>query len=124
VSRSAKIAVAAGSLSLLLSLAGPAVAAAELALGPRSFDERRAVARVAPGVRWTRIVRDGGPWRVNLLSVAAGARVQVSPAGRAVGERARPSALSRRLRAVAAVNGGYFSGDGNPIGPWSPAGVC
>jgi Phosphodiester glycosidase len=107
---------------LLLSATAPPSAAAELPLGPRSLDERRSVARVAPGVRWTRIVREGGPWRVNVLTVAPAARVAVAPAGDAVGERARPSAVSRRLRAVAAVNGGYFAGDGNPVGALATAG--
>ena len=93
----------------------PAAAGAELPLGPRSLDEQRASARVAPGVRWTRIVREGGPWRVNVLSVARSARVLVAPAGE-IGTRGRPSAVSRRLRAVAAVNGGYFGADGNPVG--------
>jgi hypothetical protein len=97
------------------SFVSPA-AAAGLPLGPRSLDERRSVARVAPGVRWTRIVREGGPWRVNVLSIAADARVLAAPAGEVVGERARPSAVARRLRAGAAVNGGYFAGDGNPVG--------
>ncbi len=101
-------------LSGLLSVT-PAAGAAELPLGPRSLDERRSVAQVAPGVQWTRIVRDGGPWRVNVLTVAAGARVLVEPAG-TVGKRARPSTLSRRVRAVAAVNGSYCDADGNPIG--------
>jgi Phosphodiester glycosidase len=105
----------------LLSLAPPA-AAAELPLGPRSLDERRSVSRVAPGVRWTRIVRDGGPWRVNVLTVAAGARVVATPGGETAGERGRPSALSRRLGAVAAVNGGYFDGDGNPAGALAAGG--
>jgi hypothetical protein len=100
----------------LLAFAPPGAAAAELPLGPRSLDESRSVSTVAPGVRWTRIVREGGPWRVNVLTIAPGARVAVAPAGEAVGERARPSAVSRRLRAVAAVNGGYFAGDGNPVG--------
>jgi Phosphodiester glycosidase len=107
---------------LWLAATAPPVAAAELPLGPRSLDERRSVARVAPGVRWTRIVREGGPWRVNVLAVAPTARVAVAPAGDAVGERARPSAVSRRLRAVAAVNGGYFAGDGNPVGALAAAG--
>jgi Phosphodiester glycosidase len=99
----------------------PAAGAAELPLGPPSVDERRSVAQVAPGVRWTRIVRDGGPWRVNVLAVAAGARVQVAPAG-TVGKLARPSALSRRVQAVAAVNGSYFAADGNPIGALASGG--
>jgi Phosphodiester glycosidase len=80
------------------------------------------VSRVAPGVRWTRIVREGGPWRVNVLTVAAGARVVAAPAGDAAGERIRPSVLSRRLAAVAAVNGGYFDGDGFPVGALAAAG--
>jgi Phosphodiester glycosidase len=88
--------------------------AAELPLGPRSLDERRTSVAVAPGVRWTRIVREGGPWRVEVLSVAPSARVLAAPA--AMGRRARPSAVARRLRAVAAVNGGYFDGDGYPAG--------
>jgi len=114
-------------LALVLAAALPPVgrvaSAAELPLGPGSLDERRAGAQVAPGVRWTRIVREGGPWRVNVLRVAAGARVVVAPAARVVapraggvGARVRPSELARRLRAVAAVNGGYFAGDGNPVG--------
>jgi phosphodiester glycosidase len=100
----------------------PTAGAADLPLGPRSLDERRSVSRVAPGVRWTRIVREGGPWRVNVLTVAAGARVVAAPAGDAAGERARPSALSRRLAAVAAVNGGYFDGDGYPVGALAAGG--
>jgi Phosphodiester glycosidase len=100
----------------------PAAGAADLPLGPRSLDERRSVSRVAPGVRWTRIVREGGPWRVNVLTVAAGARLVAAPAGDAAGERARPSAVSRRLAAVAAVNGGYFDGDGYPVGALAAGG--
>jgi hypothetical protein len=105
----------------LLSLAPPA-GAADLPLGPRGLDERRSVSQVAPGVRWTRIVRDGGPWRVNVLTVAPGTAVLAAPAGDSVGDRVRPSALSRRLRAVAAVNGGYFDGDGSPVGALAAGG--
>jgi hypothetical protein len=115
--------VAVATLSWLLSLgASGAAAAPELPLGPRSLDERRSVSRVAPGVRWTRIVREGGPWRVNVLSVARRARVFASLAGETVGERGRPSSVARRLRAVAAVNGGYFDGDGNPAGALAAGG--
>ncbi len=53
---------------------------------------------------------------MNVLTVAAGARVVAAPAGDAAGDRIRPSVLSRRLAAVAAVNGGYFDGDGYPVG--------
>jgi Phosphodiester glycosidase len=104
----------------------PAVAtpagAADLPLGPKSLDERRSVSRVAPGVRWTRIVREGGPWRVNVLRVAARARVVAVPADDSFGVRTRPSVLSRRLAAVAAVNGGYFDGDGYPVGALAAGG--
>ena len=100
----------------------PPAGAADLPLGPKSLDERRSVSRVAPGVRWTRIVREGGPWRVNVLTVAAGARVLAAPAGDSFGVRARPSAVSRRAAAVAAVNGGYFDGDGFPVGALAAAG--
>jgi hypothetical protein len=99
-----------------LPAVAPPAGAADLPLGPKSLDERRSVSRVAPGVRWTRIVREGGPWRVNVLTVAAGAKVLAVPAGDSFGVRARPSALSRRMAAAAAVNGGYFDGDGYPVG--------
>ena len=118
--RSASGAAAAVLLSLLAT--APAAPAAELPLGPRSLDERRSVSAVAPGVRWTRIVREGGPWRLNVLTIAPGARVAVARAGDSVGERARPSTVSRRLRAVAAVNGGYFAADGNPAGALAAGG--
>lgn len=99
-----------------------AAGAAELPLGSRSLDERRATVEVASGVAWTRIVREGGPWRVNVLTVARGARLLAVPGGDAVGDRARPSVLSRELGAVAAVNGGYFASDGNPVGVLAAAG--
>jgi hypothetical protein len=106
----------------LLPAVAPPAGAADLPLGPKSLDERRSVSRVAPGVRWTRIVREGGPWRVNVLTVAAGTRVLAVPAGDRFGVRARPSAMSRRVAAVAAVNGGYFDGDGYPVGALSAEG--
>ena len=110
---------------IVVALAGgaeAAQAAPELPLGPRALDEHRSSARLTPSVRWTRIVREGGPWRVNVLSIAPGARVEVVPAG-AAGVRARPSTLSRRLAGVAAVNGGYFAADGNPAGVLASAGA-
>ena len=67
-------------------------------------------------------MRDGGPWRVNVLSVAAGRTVLAAPAGDRVGELTRPSVLARRMAAVAAVNGGYFDGDGNPVGALAAGG--
>jgi phage tail sheath protein FI len=53
-------------------------------------------------------VREGGPWRINVLTLAPGAQMLAVPGGDAVGARARPSALAGLLRAPAAVNGGYF----------------
>jgi hypothetical protein len=99
-----------------------AAGAAELPLGSRSLDERRTTVEVMPGLAWTRIVREGGPWRVNMLTVAPGVRPLAVPAGEVVGERARPSLLSRELGAVAVVNGGYFASDGNPVGVLAAAG--
>jgi hypothetical protein len=60
---------------------------------------------------------------VNVLSVESEGRVAVTTGGDAVEARARPSALARRLAGVAAVNGGYFTADGNPTGVLAGAGV-
>jgi Phosphodiester glycosidase len=101
-------------------LQGPAAAVArELPLGSPSLDERRAGVRVAPGVTWTRIVREGGPWRVNVLSVdrrALRGRLGGVLSNRRIEGRERASAMARRARAVAGVNGGYFAADGDPVG--------
>jgi len=58
-----------------------------------------------------------GPQWVAFLRIRRGsARLQVALANdRAVG-RERTSAMARRWRAVAAVNGGYFAPDGDPLG--------
>lgn len=111
------------SMALLACGTEAAGAAPELPLGPRTLDERRSSAQLTSAVRWTRIVREGGPWRLNVLSVAPGTRVKVAPGGAAVGVRARPSSLARRLAGVAAVNGGYFAADGNPAGVLAAAGA-
>jgi hypothetical protein len=112
------------SLLAALVVAPPAAGAtAELPLGPRTLDERRASAQVAEGVRWTRIFREGGPWRLNVLSIAPGARVAAAAAGDRVGTRVRPSTLSRRVGGVAAVNGGFFAADGNPVGVLATSGT-
>jgi hypothetical protein len=50
-------------------------------------------------------------------------RVAVTTGGDAVGVRARPSALARRLAGVAAINGGYFAADANPAGVLASAGI-
>jgi Phosphodiester glycosidase len=98
-------------------------AASELPLGPKALDERRSSAQLTPAVRWTRISREGGPWLVNVLRVAPTGRVAVTTSADAVGVRARPSTLARRVAGVAAVNGGYFAADGNPAGVLASAGV-
>ena len=95
-----------------------ASSARELPLGSPSLDERRSTVRVAPGVSWTRITRAGGPWRVHVLTVhrALGGRVSGVLSNRRIEGRERSSAMARRARAVAGVNGGYFAVDGDPVG--------
>jgi len=109
----------------ILALAGAflqaptTVAARELPLGSRSLDERRASVELAPGVTWTRIVRGGGPWRLHVLSVdrrALRGRLSGVLSNRRIEGRERASAMARRARAVAGVNGGYFAADGDPVG--------
>jgi Phosphodiester glycosidase len=109
----------------MLAIAGiflqrPATAAArELPLGPRSLDERRAIVQLAPGVTWTRIEREGGPWRVHVLSVdrrVLGGRLTGVLSNRRIEGRERASSMARRARAVAGVNGGYFAAGGDPVG--------
>lgn len=74
---------------------------------------------MAPGVTWTRIVRGGGPWRVHVLTIdrsALGGRLTGVLSNRRIEGRERASAMARRARAVAGVNGGYFAEDGDPVG--------
>lgn len=100
-------------------LMAPSTVAAELPLGSRSLDERRESALVAPGVRWTSIVREGGPWRVNVLVIdreALAGRLGGVLSNEHVASLERPSAMARRARAVAGVNGGFFAVDGDPVG--------
>jgi hypothetical protein len=105
---------------VLLALAGAAPArAAELPLGSRSLDETRERAQVAPGLRWTRIEREGGPWRLNVLEIdreLIDGRVAGALSNRRVAGLEQPSRTARRLRAVAGVNGTFFALDGDPIG--------
>jgi hypothetical protein len=97
----------------------PAAGEPKLPLGSPGLDERRTSVRLASGLSWTRIVRAGGPWRVNVLtvdrSVLRGRLTGVLSNGRIAG-RERASAMSRRARAVAGVNGGFFAADGDPVG--------
>jgi hypothetical protein len=103
----------------LLAAAAPPAGAAGLPLGPGSLAETRATIRVAPGVTWTRIVRSGGPWRVQVLTIdraaLSGRVAAVLSNGRATG-RERTTSMARRTRAIAGVNGGFFNGGGNPVG--------
>lgn len=102
-----------------LLLAPAAAGAAELPLGPRALDERRDTAVIAPGVRWTSIVREGGPWRVSVLSIrreALAGRLGGVLSNERIAGLERPSSMARRADAVAGVNGGYFAVDGDPVG--------
>ena len=106
-------------LGVLGLSAGATAPAAELPLGPRSLDERRATTSVAPGVTWTRIVRAGGPWRVNVLTIdrpRLEGRLAGALSNRRIAGLERLSAMARRARAVAGVNGGFFAPDGDPVG--------
>jgi hypothetical protein len=106
-------------LALVAASVPGAAAAAELPLGSRSLDERRERATVAPGVRWTSIVREGGPWRVNVLAVdraALDGRLGGVLANDRIAGLERPSAMGRRTGAAAGVNGGFFAVDGDPVG--------
>lgn len=104
-------------LAVLFVLVAPCAArAAGLPLGPGSLEETRVSARPAPGVTWTRIVRAGGPWRVNVLAVERPASVSAALSGKVVAGRESVSAMVRRGGAVAGVNGGYFAVDGDPVG--------
>jgi hypothetical protein len=110
-------------LSILLALAAPVPARAALPLGPASLKETRTTRALAPGVRFTRIVRDGGPWRVYVLEIdrsRLAGRLGAVLAGDHVRRLERPSSMARRTRAVAGVNGGYFAigapDVGDPVG--------
>lgn len=103
----------------LLAVAPANAVSAELPLGSPSLDERRDRVTVAPGVRWTSIVREGGPWRVNVLTIVPGGKGPalrgVLSDGRVAGLE-RPTEMSRRTSTVAGVNGGFFAVDGDPVG--------
>ena len=111
---------------VLLVPAAPATARAALPLGPASLKESRTARTLAPGVRFTRIVRGGrggGPWRVYVLEIdrarLAGRLGAVLAADR-VRSLERPSSMARRRHAIAGVNGGYFAIGapdlGDPVG--------
>jgi hypothetical protein len=99
-----------------------AVAATALPLGPADLREQRTTRQVAPGVRWTHIIRRGrgGPFRVDVLTVDPGRPLGVLTARDRVPGLEPPSAMARRHEAIAGVNGGYFAGGapdtGDPTG--------
>jgi len=70
---------------------------------------------VAPGVDWTPILRERGPVRINVLEVDP-ARVHGVLSNNRVAGRERVSRMSRRVGAVAGVNGSYFRPSGDPVG--------
>ena len=74
-----------------------------------------AAVEVAPGVEWTTIVRERGPVRINVLEVDA-ARVRGVLSNNRIAGRRRVSTMSRRVGAVAAVNGTYWTPSGDPVG--------
>jgi Phosphodiester glycosidase len=106
-------------LASVLACIPVAAEAAELPLGNRSLDERRTRVTLAPGLRWTSIVREGGPWRVNVLTIdrpLLEGGVEGVLSNERVAGLERPSAMARRTSAVAGVNGGFFAVDGDPVG--------
>jgi hypothetical protein len=70
---------------------------------------------VDPGVEWTTIVRHRPAERINVLTVDPG-RVRGVLSNERIARRERVSAMGRRVRAVAGVNGGFFASSGDPVG--------
>jgi Phosphodiester glycosidase len=70
---------------------------------------------VEPGVEWTTIVRHRPAERINVLTVDP-ARVGSVLSNERIARRERVSAMARRVRAVAGVNGGFFAPSGDPVG--------
>jgi Phosphodiester glycosidase len=68
-----------------------------------------------PGVDWTTIVRERGPERINVLTLDP-ARVRAVLSNERIAGRERVRAMARRVGAVAGVNGGFFSANGDPVG--------
>jgi hypothetical protein len=109
-------------LAAVLTVPSPA-AAVDLPLGPRSLDEKRTTLPVGPGVTWTHVFRKRrgfhGPWRVDLLTIdrrgLTGRLGGVLSNGRIPG-RETTSAMARRSGALAGVNGGYFTTEGDSVG--------
>src|SRR5215210_1080353 len=103
----------------LRRIAALALAATLLLASPAAAANSRSVKRLGPGLTWTHIVRARGPLRVNVLTIdrarLRGRLAAVLSNGAAAGAE-RVSAMARRTKALAGVNGGFFGGDGNPVG--------
>ena len=85
----------------------------------RLFEESNS-STVGGGLAVTKI-RKGtghGPVQMFLARVdpAEGWRIQIAPGGYSVLQRARPSSLATRHRALLAINGGFFAYDGAAVG--------
>ena len=76
---------------------------------------QRTAVEVDPGVDWTTIVRQRPAERINVLTVDPG-RVRGVLSNERIARRERVSAMARRVRAVAGVNGGFFAPSGDPVG--------
>src|SRR5207247_5183620 len=82
--------------------------------------------QVAPGVEWSRTTTtapDGGPLRLNVLTIDRAAlrgRLTVALPSGGMPARERTSAMARRDHALAAINGSVFAvappAQGDPIG--------
>lgn len=85
----------------------------------RLFEEAKTDS-LSGGLAFTRIRKgtDHGPVQMFLARVDPqdGWRMRVAPAGYSVLQRARPSVLASRHRALLAVNGGFFAYDGAAVG--------
>jgi hypothetical protein len=91
------------------------LAAVIAAIGCMGWTGPASAVEVEPGVEWTTIVRESGPVRINVLAVDP-ARVHGVLSNERIARRETVSAMSRRVAAVAGVNGGYFAPSGDPVG--------
>jgi hypothetical protein len=119
------IAGAAAAIALAaVPLAGAAPATERVA--PATKRTAPATERVAPGVEWVRTTTtapDGGPLRLNVLTVDRAAlrgRLTVALPSAGMPARERTSVMARRDHALAAINGSVFAvaapAQGDPIG--------
>jgi Phosphodiester glycosidase len=101
----------------LVALGVPIPTTAAAGVPPSLVDEAQAVetVQVDPGVEWTRIVRETGPLRINVLAVDP-ARVRGVLSNERIAGRERVSRMGRRVGAVAGVNGSHFAQSGDPVG--------